>query len=197
MLFEPDYDFLNKHISRIAMANAERFNHLAKEQYGSRKDHRAIDQGTNKRLTTDMFLLRREPGALCSNDARGCYDRIHLVVAGLAMLRQKIEESGIECMITTLQHLIHIVRTAYGDSETWYGGTPTTKPALQGCGQGNGAGPQMWVNISSALLDTLRMVGFGAKFISAISHSLVYYVGFSFVDDTDQIQSAQFAGESM
>ena len=197
VLFEPDYNYLNKHISRIAMENAELFNHLAKEQYGSRKAHRAIDQSTNKRLTTDMFLLRREPGALCSNDAKGCYDRIHLVVAALAMLRQKIEESSIECMITTLQNLIHIVRTAYGDSETWYGGTPTTKPPLQGCGQGNGAGPQMWANISSSLLNVLRAAGFGVKFIAAVSKKLVEYVGFSFVDDTDQVQSSQYEGESM
>ena len=103
VLFEPDFNFLNKHVSRIAMANAESFNQLAKEQYGSRKDHRSIDQGTNTRLTTDNFLLRREPGALCSNDAKGCYDRIQLVVAALAMLRQKIEESAIESMLSTLQ----------------------------------------------------------------------------------------------
>ena len=114
------------------MANAEKFNHLAKEQYGSRKAHRSIDQGTNKRLTTDMFLLLREAGALCSNDARGCYDRIQLAVASLAMLRQKIDESSIECMIITLQNLVHTIRTAYRESTANYGGPPTSKPALQG-----------------------------------------------------------------
>ena len=55
----------------------------------------------------------------------------------------------------------------------------------------------MWINISSAILNTLREAGFGAKFISAISHHLVEYVGFSFVDDTDQVQIAQSGGESM
>ena len=197
VLFEPDYNYMNKHISKMAMDNAEKFNQLAREQYGSRKGHRSIDQATNKRLTTDTFLLRREPGALCSNDAKGCYDRIQLVVAGLAMLRQRIDESAIECMITTMQNLIHIVRTAYGDSSEWYGGTPTTKPPLQGPGQGNGAGPQMWANVSSPLFDTLRTAGFGARFISAIYKRLVEYVGFSFVDDFDQAQSAQFENETM
>ena len=95
VLFEPDFNYLNKYNGRLAMANAELFGQLAKEQYGSRKAHRSIDQGTNKRLTTDMFLLRREPGALCSNDAKGCYDRIHLGVAALALFRQRLDESGI------------------------------------------------------------------------------------------------------
>ena len=197
VLLEPDFNFLNKHVSRIAMINAELFNQLAKEQYGSRRYHRSIDQGSNKRLTTDMFLLRREPGALCSNDARGCYDRINLVIAALAMLRQRIEKPSIECMINTLQNLIHIVRTAYGDSDNWYGGTPSSKHPLQGSCQGNGAGPQIWANISSGLLDTLRAAGFGAKFISAVSQCLVEFVGFSLVDDTDQVQSSQSEGETM
>ena len=197
VLFEPDYNFLNKYNGRLAMSNAETFQHLAKEQYGSRRNHRSIDQGTNKRLTTDMLLLRREPGALCSNDAKNCYDRIQLVIASLALLRQKLDPSSIECMISTLQQLSHTVRPAYGESESSYGGPPTSKPALQGCGQGNGAGPQMWATISSPLFDALREAGFGAKFISAISHKLVDYVGFSFVDDTDQVQTSQFEGESM
>ena len=55
----------------------------------------------------------------------------------------------------------------------------------------------MWATISSALLDTLRAAGFGAQFISAVSHQLVEYVRFSFVDDTDQIQSSHVEGESM
>ena len=197
VLFEPDFNYLNKHNGRLAMINAELFNHLAMEQYGSRKDHRSIDQGTNKRLTTDMFLLRREPGALCSNDATGCYDRIQLAFAALALLRQRLDESGIVCMIQTLLFLYHQVRTIYGESDERYGGTATNQPSIQGCGQGNGAGPQMFATISSALVELLRKAGFGAEFVTAISHRIIKYIGFLFVDDTDQVQSARFKGETL
>lgn len=37
------------------MQNAERHGTLAKEQYGSRKQHRAVDLAVNKVLTNDIL----------------------------------------------------------------------------------------------------------------------------------------------
>jgi hypothetical protein len=65
LLFEADFNFNNK-----------RWGLLAEEQYGSRKRLAAIDHCLNKRLTFDLIRQNKQPGVLCSNDAKGCYDRI-------------------------------------------------------------------------------------------------------------------------
>jgi hypothetical protein len=114
---------LNKILGRTMMWTAEDCQQLAREQYGSRKLHRAIDQGCNKRLSTDLILILRWPGVICSNDAKSCYDRIVHAIAALSMLRQRVAKSAIICVLTTLQNLSHTIHTAYGNSADTYGGS--------------------------------------------------------------------------
>jgi hypothetical protein len=76
VLFEAAFNALNKILGRTMMWTAEDSNQLADEQYGSRKLHRSIDQGSNKRLSADPMMRLRWPGAICSNDAKSCDDRI-------------------------------------------------------------------------------------------------------------------------
>jgi hypothetical protein len=83
---------------------------------------------------------------------------------------------------------IHRVRTAFGDSDLSYGGSGWIKP-LHGIGHGNGGGPPIWAVISSTLLDILCSKGLGLKMISPITLMLLEFVGYSFVDDTDIVQS--------
>jgi hypothetical protein len=75
-LFEDDANYCFKHIGREMMKNAERHSSLAKEQYGSRKRHRAIDLAVNKVLTNDILQQGKLIGAICSIDAKACYDLI-------------------------------------------------------------------------------------------------------------------------
>ena len=81
----------------------------------------------------------------------------------------------------------HHVRTAYGDSELFYDGKPPDlwSVPIQGVRQGNGAGPQIWAVVSTPVLDMLREEGYGVCFKAAISGTRVYFVAYSFVDDTD------------
>ncbi len=60
---------------------------------------------------------------------------------------------------------------------------------LHGIGQGNGGGPPIWAVISSTLLSNLKSKGFGFKSISPILQTQIHFVGYSFVDDTDNVQS--------
>ena len=96
--------------------------------------------------------------ALCSNDAKSCYDRIVHSVASLAMQRMGIEQAPIVCMFTTIQRLDHYIRTVYGDSKLSFSGKLWTVP-IQGVGQGNGAGPQIWAVVSTPVLNMLRAEG--------------------------------------
>jgi hypothetical protein len=67
------------------MKNAECHKTMAKEQYGSRKRHRAIDLAVNKVLTNDILRQAKRTGAICSNDAKSCYDLIGHAQASICM----------------------------------------------------------------------------------------------------------------
>jgi hypothetical protein len=170
------------------MKIAETSKSLAPEQYGSRKHHRAIDLAVCKVLTYDLLRQLKRSGAICSNDAKSCYDLIGHTPASIAMQRFGVSRSAIDCLFTTLQEAWHQVRTGFGDSYLSYGG-PSLSTPMHGIGQGNGAGPAIWAVLSSPLLNTLRSKGFGSEFCSPISSTLIQFVGYAFVDDSDVVES--------
>ena len=106
----------------------------------------------------------------------------------LAMQRQGVSRPLVDCLFTTLQHSIHQVRTGFGDSTICYGGSQWIIP-LHGIGQGNGAGPAIWVVISTPLLNLLRKKGYGCELVDPISGKHYKLVGYAFIDDTDIIES--------
>jgi hypothetical protein len=189
LLFEADFNFNNKRWGRILMWYAEAHKLLAEEQYGSRKKLSAISHCLNKRLTFDFWRIMKQPGVLCSNDAKGCYDRIVHSVAALCLRRLGMPKGPLKSMFETLQNLDHYVRTSFGVSEQKFNATEVNEVAIQGIGQGNGAGPQIWAAVSTVLLNALRSPGTGAAFQSPISRNDFRFVGYAFVDDTDLVVS--------
>jgi hypothetical protein len=190
VLFEADFNFTNKSISKKVATRAEATQGLAEEQFGSRKRHRAIELSLNKCLTMDILRQEKRPGVLCSNDLKSCYDRIVHTVASLSLQGIGLQESEIVCMFSTLQNLEHTIRTAYGDSDKTYGGDLWVIP-MQGVYQGNGAGPIIWAVVSSPLLRIMKEEGFGIFLKTRLSGQDIRIVGYAFVDDTDLIQTGQ------
>ena len=190
ILYDAEFNRNNAILGRRLMAQAEKYSQLAPEQYGSRKRLSAIEHGLNKRLTFDLIRQLRIPAALCSNDAKSCYDRIVHSVATLSMRRLGIPEAPILSMFSTIQNMKHYVRTSYGDSDQWFGGTEWTIP-VHGVGQGNGAGPAIWAAVSTPVLNLMRDEGFGTDFSAAISKESIQFVGYAFVDDTDLCETAR------
>jgi hypothetical protein len=92
-------------------------------------------------------------------------------------------------MFSMIQNLKHYVRTIYGDSSLSFGGTLWTVP-IQGVGQGNGAGPQIWAVVSTPVLNMLCSEGHRCFFRTALTGKDVSFVGYAFVDDTDLIVTA-------
>ncbi len=142
---------------------AEQTKTLAPEQYGSRKKHRAIDLAVNKSLTNDILRQLKQPGGICSNDAKSCYDLIGHPPAALAMQRHGIPANIVDCLFTALQNLEHHVRTAFGDSPLFHGGAKWTV-LPHGIPQGNGASPSIWAVVSTPLLNILRRKKFGFQY---------------------------------
>jgi hypothetical protein len=93
------------------MKVAEMTKSLAPEQYGSHKAHRAIDLAVNKTLTNDLLHQLKRPGAICSNDAKSCYDLIGHSQASMAMQCNGVPKSAVDCLFSMLQNSTHQVRT--------------------------------------------------------------------------------------
>jgi len=91
-------------------------------------------------------------------------------------------------MFSTLQNLQHHIQMIYGDSTIWEGNEIWAVP-VAGIGQGNGTGPQIWAVVSTPILDLLCQEGYGAAFKAVVSGNQIQFVGYSFVDDTDLIQT--------
>ena len=187
VLKEADANFNDGRLGKEMMDHAERHNMIAREQYGSRKGHSSIDHAVNKRLSYDLMRSFRHPGALCSNDAKSCYDRILHSITAIALKRLGMPEPPIDCMLKCIQKMAHYIRTTHGDSELSYTSKHTHIP-FQGVLQGNGASPSIWVAVSTPLLNMMRQAQHGMQITSAISKIKSTVVAFAFVDDTDLIQ---------
>ena len=186
VLTEADFNFNNKKLGRESLLHAETNKLLSKEQYGSRRGKRAVDHALNKRIFYDIIRQSRKPGALCSNDAKSCYDRVLHSITMLAFRRLGFPIPPVECMLKTIQQMKHYIRTTFGDSNSFFSSDKAAIP-FQGILQGNGAAPTIWVLISTPLLEMLRKAENGAHLQSSISKEPNHIVGFAFVDDTDLV----------
>ena len=113
----------------------------------------AVTAALNKRLMMDLLRMRRQAGALCSNDAKSCFDRIVHNIVTIAMRTLGAATQPVQCLFETIQKAAHKVRTAFGDSSSTYGADRT--PPLQGIGQGNGCGPAGWTAVSVPIINMM------------------------------------------
>ena len=120
---------------------------------------------------------------MLSNDLMANYDRMAHVPSGLALRYLGAPPTAIQCMSTTIQHMRHYIRTAYGDSETFYGGDE--KNPLQGGGQGSPAAPPMWIALTIIVLTIMATYEPGVTVVFAISAAVLTFSAVLYVDDTD------------
>ena len=186
-LFASEFNINNKLLGKRIMEQAEKHKILEPEQFGSRKHHRSIMVALNQRLKFDLCRQRRQALATVSVDAKFCYDRIVHNVACINLRRLGIPIEPLLCMFKTLQVAHHHIMTAFGISETTY--RSLLEIPLQGIGQGNGAGPSIWAVINAPIIRMVKDQGGGAIFRTAIALTCLTYAGFSFVDDSDIIET--------
>ena len=184
----------NGRIGREAMNMALDNNLIAPEQY-SRPHRRAIDHALNRRLMFDYFTFKKRPFGMTSCDLANCYDRVIHNAISLALQRVGISQANIQHMCASLQGMLHVIRTAFGDSKESYGGEDWGEYLLpcMGIFQGNKAGPQIWAIISSTIFGALREHNFGVKFCTSISKLTFRLCGFAYVDDSDLIADGETA----
>ena len=150
ILMEADFNMNNKQLSRDGMHHAEATGCIAPEQTGGRRKHRANETSLVSTLISDDSRSKRKAMAVCSNDAKGCYDRIVHSVAVICLQRLGFPASAIQSMIKTIQQMRHFVRTGFGDSEESYGPSLPPDIPLMGLLQGNGVAGAGWTAVSSS-----------------------------------------------
>ena len=187
-LLEADLNQNNKYIGKTAIGYAEKMEGLADEQFGSRKKRRATEVSVNNRITDDLMRLYAMKGAICSNDAKSCYDRIGHIALSLSLQRMGVPKQAIEGMLNAIQELKHHVKTSFGISKQTYGSNSKDLP-LQGIPQGHGAAPTGWALLSTPIIEAMRQRGYGFKFMSPINRTKTQFVCFAFVDDTDLVHT--------
>ena len=101
------------------------------------------------------------------------------------MRRLGAHPQAVRSMLQTIQEAKHHIITAFGPSTSHFGSG--RYPPLQGLGQGNGGAPAGWTAVSTPLINMMRTSGFGIKLLSAISTSILSFVCYAFVDDTDVV----------
>jgi hypothetical protein len=190
LLMEADFNMNNKKLSREGMWIAEKHTCVAPEQAGGRHDHRAIETALNSRLVCDDSRFRRKAMAICSNDAKGCYDRIVHSIAYICMQRFGIPPQALKSMFTVIQKMTHHIRsTAFGDSTRTYGPSPPGETPYMGSLQGNGAAGTVWTAVSTIIITAMKSLGFGYSVRTALTSQMLHLLCFAFVDDTDLIHS--------
>ena len=110
------------------------------------------------------------------------------MVAYLTMRHMGVPEKAARASIEDLVSMPRTVKTVYGESDEAYGTNRLLDEILHGIGQGNGYGPIIWAGISSPLLKILRSRKYGVHIYSPITKEEMEMAGYSFVDDTDQIE---------
>ncbi len=120
-LFDAEFNMNNGRVGAAGLASAIESGDMADEQY-SRPCRGSLDHVVNRVLSFNYFMYHRQPFGLCSCDLAGNYDRIVHAAASLALQRLGVPQARVVGMFDTIQRMIKKVRTAYGESDTTYGG---------------------------------------------------------------------------
>ena len=176
------------HFGRRMMLNAIEHDAIPASQY-SKKGSRAIEGVLVKVLFFDYLRLNKLNGAFAAMDLMQCFDRMAHPISSLCSQRLGLSTNITSTMIKTISSMRHYIRTAYGDSDVYYGGDKSST-ILQGGIQGNGAASPIFVAISCVLLQFLHSYVQGFHIQTAITLTLISIAAVMYVDDTDLLVAA-------
>ena len=171
------------------MFKAERSGLLNEGQYGSRPRKSAYDPVLLEILQAEVSRITRKSLVQMNFDATSCYDRIIPSLANLASRKFDVPPTVAQMNVNTVEKMFYRLRTGLGISSTGY--SHCDAHPIYGMGQGAGNTSQLWLFLSSVLLDSYKEQTQGAQyeFPDRTGRMSVHIVGF--VDDSNG-QSNQF-----
>jgi hypothetical protein len=146
-------------------------------QAGSRPGRNSIDVVIQKEMMYLYATLTRTGLATMDNYAKSCYDRI---ICNMAMI--VLQYFGMPKAAAAMHGETLRIRTALGDSKSYYNHSKTTP--IHGTGQGSFASPAIWLLLSSLLMDCLSQTGHGMTLSDVLGTRTLRQLIEGFVDDT-------------
>ncbi len=185
---EADFNATNKVIYGIRMLHNMRKYSLMPEEVYSKRNWLADDGTLLKILFYDKVRQLWYSAGLASVDAKNCYDRIAHPMASMVFQSFGVPNPAIKSIFTTIQDMKFYLRTGYGDSTGYAGGSnhpsgDTRK--MQGMCQGNGAAPAAWTVTSIPMIAAQWRKDHGGHFVAPISSKEGHLIGGLYVDNTD------------
>lgn len=184
LFMEADFNFGNKLYIGHRMVKNAHHRAIPHEVNGGVKGRSVEFMALGRRLLADIFRQKRCTGAISSVDAQSCYNRITHSTSLLCCQRWGVPHRIMErTMLKTIQGMKFYLRTGYGDSTSrFYRGG---EHLFEGICQGNGAGPAVWLAISTVLVLLLHERARSHSLCGAISPTCLVVLAFLFIDDTD------------
>ena len=102
VLYEADYNTINKIISKRTMRHAESNGTIPIEHEGGRKNRKAINHPVNKSLTITALTQQRQPAVFVGCDVSSCFDLIAHNMGVIAHIRQGMAPLPIQGMFNCL-----------------------------------------------------------------------------------------------
>jgi len=154
--------------------------------FGTIKGGSTTEALLSRILSFDYSRITRTPMAILDNDAKSCYDRIPVEIAGVCLRRIGLPDNFVRTFTEQLRRRVRDVKIAQGlsmetISEEKYGN-------LCGVGQGNAGGPVTWNAVLEVLVMALTM-SIPQIFVAVHPHDNSRYALLitSYVDDCSSV----------
>ena len=176
-------------VGRRMIKNAVSNKLLQPESFGSTPGKMAGSAVLQKLLSIDQLRLERRAGAIFDCNASGCYNHILPPLASVHLCSLGLNKS----ISTFLARLMYFsrrhVRTKHGVSEQNISTGKET--VLHGIGQGNGAGPAIWVAHLTVMFKAISAICLGFTTSCIKQKDSLSTVGTGYVDDVTLVGSLQ------
>jgi hypothetical protein len=156
-LYEADYNLCLKLLWEKQMVYQGKDNNcLGEQQHGSRPQHQAMNVIYMKTLTYDLTRILRLSLIMFNNHATGCFNRIIVSLAMIAVLRLGMPRPTARLHSSVLLNMKYYVKMAHRISNEYY--KVIQDYLLYGTGQGSGTSPSVWLSLVVVLLTTFTIL---------------------------------------
>jgi hypothetical protein len=188
-LLEADYNWLNKYVFAKRMIDRAFQEDIVPVKQFAKQGSQAPEGGVASGLFCDIARALHRTAAIESVDFANCYDTVSHPIASIALQSFKVRKVMIAMMLSVLQTMKWYLKTAFGQSLTFFGGSQDD-PSM-GFGQGNGAAPPGFLAVSALLIKAYRRQGHGAWFTPGLARDAFILAAVIYVNDSNLLHLAQ------
>ena len=158
-------------------------NNAIPEELFAKKGSHCMDAVMSKTFVADVSKVQHHPCSIGGCDLGDCYDRGAHPPTSIGMQAWRIPINAIKVLLRSLQLMQFCLRTGFGESKEFFGGS--IEFPLAGYGQGNGAAPAAFSCLSTLIVNAYKRMGHRDKLTSSYTCGLFFLAATMYVDDTN------------